>query len=205
MSSYSHLQVGVLALQGDFQRHNCQLNLLGVEAIEVRLPKDLEELNALIVPGGESTTMDKLIDRFDLRQPLVEFGQAKPVWGTCAGMVMLAKHVEDNRAGVKTLGLLDIDVVRTGYGRQVFSFEERLTADLGDGAVTLTATFIRAPKVTRIGKAVNTLAVYRDSPVLVSERNILASSFHTELNNDTTLLEFFLKKFVSRQQQPSYI
>ncbi len=140
MSKYSRLRVGVLALQGDFQRHSHQLDLLGVKATEVRLPADLQQLNALIVPGGESTTINTLIDRFSLREPLLAFGRSKPIWGTCAGMAMLAKNVEDNQAGIETLGLLDIDVVRVGYGRQVFSFEESITADLGDGPVALTAT-----------------------------------------------------------------
>ncbi|TET95367.1 MAG: pyridoxal 5'-phosphate synthase glutaminase subunit PdxT [Candidatus Zixiibacteriota bacterium] len=196
MSRYSRLRVGVLALQGDFQRHSHQLDLLGVKATEVRLPADLQQLNALIVPGGESTTINTLIDRFSLREPLLAFGRSQPIWGTCAGMVILAKNVVDNQAGIKTLGLLDIDVVRVGYGRQVFSFEESITADLGDGPVALTATFIRAPKVTRTGPAVQSLAAYRDSPVLVSQGNILASSFHTELDDNTTLLEYFLKRFV---------
>ena len=196
MSKFSHLKVGILTLQGDFQRHSYQLDLLGVKATEVRLPADLKQLDALIVPGGESTTINTLIDRFSLREPLLAFGRSQPIWGTCAGMVMLAKNVEDNQASIKTLGLLDIDVVRIGYGRQVFSFEESITADLGDGPVALTATFIRAPKVTRTGPAVQNLAVYRDSPALVSQGNILASSFHTELDDNTTLLEFFLRRCV---------
>jgi 5'-phosphate synthase pdxT subunit len=197
MSRYSRLKVGALALQGDFQRHSYQLDLLGVKMTEVRLPADLKQLDALIVPGGESTTINTLIDRFNLREPLLAFGRCQPIWGTCAGMVMLAKNVEDNQAGIKTLGLLDIDVVRIGYGRQVFSFEENIMANLGDGAVALTASFIRAPKVIRTGPAVQSLAVYRDSPTLVSQGNILASSFHTELDDNTTLLEYFLKRFVN--------
>ncbi len=200
MTTYSGLQVGVLALQGDFQRHSYQLGLLGAKVIEVRLPAHLDKIDALIIPGGESTTMDTLVDRFGLREPLLAFGRSKPIWGTCAGMVMLAKHIEDNQSDVKTLGLLDIDVIRNGYGRQVFSFEEKLKADLGDGPVTLTAAFIRAPRVTRVGQTVNTLAVYRDSPALIFESNILASSFHTELDDDTTILKYFLNKFVGHRQ-----
>lgn len=196
MTRYSGIQVGVLALQGDFRRHRYQLELLGVKASEVRLAGDLPPLDALIIPGGESSTMNILIDRFGLREPLLAFGRSKPIWGTCAGMVMLAKNVQDNRAGIKTLGLLDIDVVRIGYGRQVFSFEESITADLGDGPVALTAAFIRAPKVARLGPGVQCLAVYGDNPVLVTQGSILASSFHTELDDNTTLLECFLKRFV---------
>ncbi len=201
MTAYSDIQVGVLALQGDFQRHIYQLDLLGAVAVEVRLPSDLEQLDALIIPGGESTTMSNLIDRFGLQQPLVAFGQNKPIWGTCAGMVILAKYVEDNQAEIRTLGLLDIDVVRNGYGRQIFSFQENIIADLGKGPVALTATFIRAPRVTRIGTEVEVLAVYRDSPILVSQKNILAGSFHTELDDNTALLEYFLRRFVCVQHE----
>jgi 5'-phosphate synthase pdxT subunit len=200
MRSYSDFKVGVLALQGDFQRHCHQLGLLGIEAVEVRLPGDLNDLDALILPGGESTTMNTLIDRFDLRQPLTEFCRTKPVWGTCAGMVMLAKRIENNQAGVKTLGVLDVDVIRNAYGRQVFSTEETVKADLNGVPVTLRAAFIRAPKVTRTGQHVQTLASYRESPVLVCEKNILVSTFHTELDDDTTLLEYFLKKFVHQSR-----
>jgi len=205
MTAYSDIQVGVLALQGDFQRHIYQLGLLGAAAVEIRLPSDLEQLDALIIPGGESTTMSNLIDRFGLQQSLLEFGQNKPIWGTCAGMVILAKHVEDNQAEIRTLGLLDIDVVRNGYGRQIFSFQENIMADLWGGPVALTATFIRAPRVTRIGTEVDVLAVYRDSPTLVSQKNILAGSFHTELDDNTTLLEYFLRRFVCVQYENTHI
>ncbi|MEW5994624.1 MAG: pyridoxal 5'-phosphate synthase glutaminase subunit PdxT [Candidatus Zixiibacteriota bacterium] len=196
MAVYSKLKVGVLALQGDFSRHCYQLGLLGIEAVEVRLPEQLEGLDALIVPGGESTTMSTLIDRFGLRGPLTEFGCSRPVWGTCAGMIMLAANIEDNQAGVRPLGLLDIDVLRCGYGRQVLSFEADLTVNLNGTQARLAAAFIRAPKVTRLGPEVVSLAEYDKSPVLVSHEQLLASAFHTELNDDTALLEYFLNKHV---------
>ncbi|HWR83380.1 MAG TPA: pyridoxal 5'-phosphate synthase glutaminase subunit PdxT [Candidatus Deferrimicrobium sp.] len=196
MNKYSSLKVGVLALQGDYARHCYQLELLGVTPVEVRTAEALVKVAALIIPGGESTTINTLIDRFDLRRPLVEFGQAKGVWGTCAGMIMMAKNVEENRAGLTPLGLIDIDVVRNGYGRQVFSFEESLTADLGNGPAGLTATFIRAPRVTRLGAKVQALAAYRNSPVLLRQGHLVASSFHSELDDDTTLLRYFLQKVV---------
>jgi 5'-phosphate synthase pdxT subunit len=195
MARFSDLKIGVLALQGDFERHQHQLVSLGVDVTLVRLPVDLENIDGLIVPGGESTTMDNLIDRFHLRDPLTKIGQAKPVWGTCAGMIMLGKAIVDNQAEVQPLGLMDIDVVRTGYSRQVFSFEENITARLNDKETVLKATFIRAPVIKRIGKNVKALAYYHDTPVLVIENNLMASSFHTELDDDTTLLRFFLSKF----------
>ncbi|RKX27923.1 MAG: pyridoxal 5'-phosphate synthase glutaminase subunit PdxT [Candidatus Zixiibacteriota bacterium] len=200
MADYSKLKVGVLALQGDFKRHTHQLGQLGSRTLEVRTASHLEEIDGLIIPGGESTTMDILIDRFRLRQPLIEFCQIKPVWGTCAGMIMLAKNIEDNQANVSPLGLMDIDVVRTGYGRQVHSFEQLLMTKLNGEDITLRATFIRAPMITRVGKSVQILIEYNGSPVLVSEGLIMASSFHTELDNDTTLLEFFMGRFLLSQK-----
>ena len=184
--------IGVLALQGDYKAHAKQLKMLGVKAVEVRLPKDLEGLDALILPGGESTTMDKLIDRFGLRQPLTDFCKSKPVWGTCAGMIMLSKKVEDNQSNVTPLGILDIDVLRNGYGRQLFSFVDKVDVNLGNGTSKLAATFIRAPKITRLGKDVKVLGKFQSDPVLILQKNILASSFHTELSEDTTLLNYFL-------------
>ena len=196
MTDFANIRVGVLALQGDFARHAHQLRLVGATPSEVRTADHLEGVDALILPGGESTTMDILIDRFELRQPLKEFAGRKPIWGTCAGLIMLSRHIEDNLAGVKPLGLMDIDVLRNGYGRQVFSFEESLTARLDDRLVTFNGTFIRAPRIIRVGGGVKSLAAFQDSPVLVVENNLMASSFHTELDEDTTLLEFFLRKFL---------
>ncbi|MCK4606352.1 MAG: pyridoxal 5'-phosphate synthase glutaminase subunit PdxT [candidate division Zixibacteria bacterium] len=196
MKEFKETRIGVLALQGDFERHCHQLGLLGVESAPVSLPGDLERIDGLIIPGGESTTMDHLIDRFDLRRPLLSYGRSRPIWGTCAGMIMLAGRVEDNQSGVEPLGLMDIDIVRTGYGRQVFSFEDTLRVDLGEGEIDLPATFIRAPRITRLGRTVSCLATYRGTPVLVSQRNLLASSFHTELEDDTRLLKYFLREFV---------
>ncbi len=191
-------QIGVLALQGDYPRHRYQLELVGCKVREVRLPEDLNDIEALIFPGGESTTMNILIDRFRMREPLLTFCRKKPVWGTCAGMIMLSKHIEGNFAGVEPFGVLDIDVLRNGYGRQVFSFEEEISAALGEHTVSLHATFIRAPRVIRTGAAVKILAEFQGSPVLVCERNIMASSFHTELDDDTTLLRYFLETFVEK-------
>ena len=190
------LQVGVLALQGDFECHRKQLDSLQIASKEVKLPHQLEEIDGLILPGGESTTMDKLIDRFALRDALIEFGQKKPIWGTCAGMILLSKSIEDNQSNVKPFGLLDIDVRRTAYGRQVFSFDEILTANLRGAEVSFEASFIRAPKITRVGKDVRILAEYSKEPVLVESGNILASSFHTELSENTVLLKYFVDNFL---------
>ena len=197
MTNPNPKSIGVLALQGDYEAHSNQLKMLGINAVEVRLPKDLDGLDALILPGGESTTMDKLIDRFGLRQPLTDFCKSKPVWGTCAGMIMLSKKIEDNKSHVTPLGTLDIDVLRNGYGRQVFSFEDKIDVCLSNGTSKLAATFIRAPKITRLGKNVKVLGRIQGDPVLIEQKNILASSFHTELSEDTTLLNYFLTKILN--------
>lgn len=197
MKDFKDLKIGVLALQGDFSRHEHQIRLLGAEPLEVRLPASLRRIDALILPGGESTTMNVLFDRFNLREPLTSYARSKPVYGTCAGMIMLAKNIDDNQAGVKTLGLLDIDVLRNGYGRQIYSFEEELPVNLQNGDRTIRATFIRAPKITRIGAGVDVLATYKDAPVLVRQGNILAGSFHTELGDDTTVLKYFFSHFLA--------
>ena len=197
MTLSKNITVGVLALQGDYEAHKKQLQSLAVKAVEVHLESDLKNLEALIIPGGETTTMDKLINRFELRQPLINFCRSKPVFGTCAGLIMLSKKIEDNQSGVKPLGLLDIDVLRNGYGRQVFSFEDEININLGNGKSQMAATFIRAPKITRIGESVKVLGEFKNEPVLVSQNKVLASSFHAELGQDTLLLRYFLKTFAA--------
>lgn len=200
MNEFKRLQIGVLALQGDFERHIHQLALEQAHPVEVKLPRDLDGLDGLIIPGGESTTMSLLLDRFNLRDPLRQFASQKPVWGTCAGMIMLAKKIEDNQSGVKPLDLMDIDVVRNGYGRQFFSFEQSLAATLNGSQIILKATYIRAPKITRAGQNVTVLARLENTPVLVTQSKLMASSFHTELDDDTTLLRFFLKNCLGDTQ-----
>ncbi len=196
MEKYKNLQIGILALQGDYECHKKQLNLLGVKNSYVKLPEHLKKIDGLIIPGGESTAIIKLIDRFDLRDAIVKFSQTKPIWGTCAGMILLSKEIEDNQAEVQPLQLLDIDIARTAYGRQVFSFETQLILDLNGSQTECPATFIRAPRIKRVGEKVKILASYNDDAVLVEKDNIMASSFHTELENNTKLLEYFLDNFL---------
>lgn len=192
MSKYENKRVGILAIQGDYAAHQRSLDRLGVPGVLVRLAKDLAGLEALIIPGGESTTMDIVMDRFDLREPLIAFGRSKPVFGTCAGMIMLASEIENNISKVTPLGLIDITVDRNGYGRQVHSFETLIETELAGKPCELTATFIRAPRVTRVGPGVEIIVEYKDDPILVRQKNLLAASFHTELDEDTRLLEYFL-------------
>jgi len=200
---YERLKIGVLALQGDFERHLYQLTALGVSGQEVRLSDDLKELDGLIIPGGESTTISKLIDRFSMRQELTLFTRQKAVWGTCAGMIMLAAEVDDET--VRPLGAIDISVIRNGYGRQVHSFFADISFNLDDKHMTVPASFIRAPVVKDTGSAVSVLAEYENRPILLSQNKCLVSSFHTELHDDKTLVKYFLDKFVlpSQVSQPT--
>lgn len=194
MTANKKNKVGVLAIQGDYARHQQQLDQLGVEATEVRLASDLDGLDGLIIPGGESTTMDIMLDRHNLREPLTQFGRSLPLFGTCAGMIMLATGIEENLSNITPLALLDIDVNRNGYGRQVHSFDTALTAELAGTVTKLTGTFIRAPKITRVGDQVEILAKCAGDPVLVRQGNLLAASFHSELDDDPSLLAYFLNE-----------
>ena len=187
--------IGVLALQGDFERHLFRLSALGVAGREVRRQEDLIGLDGLIIPGGESTTMSELIDRFELRENLEKFCSAKPVWGTCAGMILLAREVDDER--VRPLNIIDVAVVRNGYGRQINSFFADIQASLNGNQTALKASFIRAPVVTGYGPGVQVLATYQNSPVLLAQGNCLVSSFHTELHDDLSLTRYFLEEFVT--------
>ncbi len=199
MQNYSELTTGVLALQGDFERHEHHLKLLGANFVEVRTVGDLKGIDGLIIPGGESTTMSRLLDRFVMRDAVTEFCRSKPVWGTCAGMIMLASEViNDDR--VIPLKTLDISVLRNGYGRQVFSFFTEIQAALNGTSALLKASFIRAPKVTRVGEGIKILAEYAGEPVLLMKDNCLASSFHTELEEDYSLTKYFIDHFILKNR-----
>ncbi len=177
-------RIGVLAVQGDFAEHLATLRAIGVEGIEVRLPADLVDLDGLILPGGESTTIRRLIERWGLREPILELaGSGAPLYGTCAGMIVLARDIVDGDHEV--LPLLDVAVRRNAFGRQLDSFETQLAVPvLGDQPVH--AVFIRAPVIERTGPGVDVLARLDDGRVVaVRERNILATAFHPELAGET--------------------
>lgn len=183
-------RVGVLALQGDFPMHEKRLRALGCDVRQVRVPADLDGLEALVWPGGESTTMTRVMSD-ELRASLVEFCSSHPVWGTCAGMIMLSHTDPDPR--VKTLGLAEVHVNRNGWGRQVHSFEGelRVTPDLNEKKPCI-GMFIRAPRIVSLGTEVRTLAWYRDEPVAVAQGNILLTTFHPELTGDDRFHRLFL-------------
>jgi 5'-phosphate synthase pdxT subunit len=180
---------GVLALQGDFAEHRCALESCGTDPIEVRSVADLEQVDALVIPGGESTTMLKLIDRYELREPLVKHIEAGlPVFGTCAGAIVLASKASD---GEPPLGVLDVAVRRNAYGRQRESFEAEVDVT---GVGIVPAVFIRAPVFEDPGAAVEVLATWAGRPVAVRSGHLLAISFHPELAGTLAMHRFFLEE-----------
>jgi pyridoxal 5'-phosphate synthase pdxT subunit len=181
---HNRVRIGVLAVQGAFAEHIAIMKKLGIEAVAVRLPRDLDGVDGLILPGGESTTMRKLIDQWDLRQPILDLARSgAPIFGTCAGMILLSKEITDGDAPV--FPLLDISVKRNAFGRQLESFESELSVPvLGDRPVH--AVFIRAPIVERVGPDVDILAELDDGRVVaVRHGNIVATAFHPELAGET--------------------
>lgn len=187
--------VGVLALQGDFREHIAIVNSLGGEAIPVKRSEELDRVDGLIIPGGESSVMDKLTRMFGLAGPLKKaIGDGLPVYGTCAGLIMLADTLRDGITGQETLGGFDLVVRRNAFGSQLDSFETDLDIPvLGD--VPLHAVFIRAPVVEAVGERAHALAELDDGRVVAVEQgNLLGTSFHPEMTGDTRFHEYFLGK-----------
>ncbi len=177
------MKVGVLALQGDVREHAHALADAGATPVEVRHAAQLDDVDGLIVPGGESTTIGKLMDRFGLLDPLAERARSGlPLYGTCAGLILMANEIVGDDPAPHRLELLDVAVRRNGYGRQVDSFEADL--DLDEAAEPFRAVFIRAPLIERAGSDVEVLATCDDRPVLVRQGNLLGSTFHPEMSGD---------------------
>src|ERR1700733_14646513 len=183
-------RVGVLALQGDFEAHQRALTRAGAEAVEVRSAADLESVQGLVIPGGESTTMMKLLEEEKLLGPLREFGRERPIFGTCAGAILLATDIANSPQS--SLGLMDMQVERNAYGRQLDSRIARLHAEGMQGE--LEAVFIRAPIIRRVGEDAKVLATYEGDPVLVEQGRHLAATFHPELTDDSRVHLMFLQK-----------
>jgi 5'-phosphate synthase pdxT subunit len=182
--------VGVLALQGDFAEHAAILRQLDADAREVRLPRDLEGIDRLIIPGGESTTIVRLLEMYGLVEPIRAFAAHRPVWGTCAGMIVMAKRATD--LDRETLGLMDVSVVRNAFGRQLDSFETDLDIEELDGP-PLHAVFIRAPLISEAGPGVRVMAQIEGKGIVAArEGHLLATAFHPELTNDSRMHEYFL-------------
>tara|TARA_B100000401_G_scaffold111462_1_gene72736 strand:- start:1047 stop:1634 length:588 start_codon:yes stop_codon:yes gene_type:complete len=183
-------KIGVLAIQGDYQEHKNMLEGVGAVTKEIRLPNELEDIDGLIIPGGESTTIIQLIDIYEMRNPIIErVNSGMAIWGTCAGMISIAKTLKDKRPD--PLHLMDIEVSRNAFGRQIDSFETYLDIKNIEGP-PVRGIFIRAPVVTNIGKGVEILSeIESGKPVMVLQDKMLATSFHPELTDDTRIHEFF--------------
>lgn len=186
------MKVGVLALQGDVSEHVAALRALDAEPVEVRTPEELGPVEALVLPGGESTTMSLLLGSSGLFGPVAErVGHGMPTFGTCAGMILLAKEVLDGRPDQRSFAALDIAVRRNAFGRQVDSFETALAVERVPGG-PVEAVFIRAPFVERAGEAVEVLAEVDGHPVLVRQGHVMAAAFHPELSDDLRVHALFL-------------
>lgn len=189
------MKIGVLALQGSFHEHQTVLQKLGVHALQVRLPHELEDLDGLIIPGGESTTIGKLAVDFGLLGPLQSFGKEHAIWGTCAGSIFLSKDAHRQQP---LLGLMDIQVERNAFGRQVDSFEIDLEIpalqSVSKEKPVFHSIFIRAPLIEKVGKNVEILAkLPNDKIVAARQGHLLATSFHPELTDDTRFHQYFLE------------
>ena len=185
------MNIGVLAIQGDFAEHIAVLKRLGVQGREVRLPDQLQDIDGLIIPGGESTTLSRLMNIYELREPIKRMAnEGKAIWGTCAGMIMMAREITEEDP--VPLDIMDIGVLRNAFGRQVDSFEQDLTIKQFDTA-PFHGVFIRAPVIIRVGQEVKVMATLSDGqPVAVCKDNLMATAFHPELTNDNRFHQHFL-------------
>ena len=181
--------IGVLALQGNFAMHQNMLAELDVTSIFVKYPHELEKCDGLIIPGGESSTMSKLIDSHGLRLPLVEYSKNNSIFGTCAGMILLSST--ESSKNFNPLNIMDFSVIRNGWGRQIFSFTKEVYINFSSG-IQFSATFIRAPKVTMISNSINVLSKLNEEIILLSDGLHLASSFHPEFGTDTQIHNYFI-------------
>lgn len=186
--------IGILALQGDFSAHKRAVERTGGIPVEIRAGVDFGRIDGLIIPGGESTTMLKLLREEQLLQPLIDFGQAKPVFGTCAGAILLASRVLHPEQ--ESLGLLDLTVERNGYGRQIDSRIVQLDME----GQPVEAVFIRAPVIRQAGADVRVLLTYRGDPVLVEQGRHMAATFHPELTSDTRIHQYFTDKVATHSE-----
>lgn len=188
--------VGVLDLQGDVREHRRALEACGAEVVLVKMPEDLKKVRALVMPGGESTTIGKLMQWTKLDEAIQKRAkEGMPIYATCAGMILLAKKIT-GREKAAALGLMNIELERNAYGRQMESFETVVQTHWSGAPHSLPAVFIRAPKIEKIEKDVKVLATWEGAPVLIQQNNLLASTFHPELTNDLTVHRLFLSLIV---------
>ena len=193
------MKIGILALQGNYQQHKNVLDILGVQNIFVRYANDLKKCDSLIIPGGESSTISKQIDNNKLRKTLTNYAINHPVMGTCAGMIMLSNNKStDNMTPLK---IMDYKVNRNAWGRQTDSFSSNIKLNY-DKDKSFHAVFIRAPKISSIGKNIQILSTYNKEPVLLSNGMHLASTFHPEIGNDLRIHQYFINQAIERISAP---
>ena len=185
--------VGVLGIQGGFSKHKDMIDSMGYKTAIVRTPDELKKINALIIPGGESTTFLNLFAKFELGEAIKEFSVNSPIMGTCAGMIVLAKKVDS--INYNPLGLIDIEVSRNAYGRQKESFVDKVNIELNNKSIEFEAVFIRAPKIVKYGSDCDVLAKYKDDNIMVQNNSVLVCSFHPELTENNVIHKYFLEKF----------
>ncbi len=186
------MNIGVLALQGDFYRHAAHLKQLDIMPIFVKQPQDLKDCHGLIIPGGESTTLVKLMKKGGLFDAIPKFNRERPIFGTCAGAILASRKVH-NRP-VDTLNLIDIEIERNAYGRQIDSFIDTIDIRLSDEKYTTEAVFIRAPIIRSCGKDVDILSVHKDDIVMAENKRVLVATFHPELTESTLIHRYFINK-----------
>ena len=191
------MKIGVLAVQGDFALHEKTLHALGVETIQVRKPEHLDGCSGLIMPGGESTTFVKLLKEVDLFDALKQFGREKVIFGTCAGLITLAHEIVNYP--LETLDLIQIQVARNAYGRQIDSFIDTVQVKTDDTVFEVEGVFIRAPKIVEVGEGTQAIGFRGDEIVMAENKHILVATFHPELTDDTRIHNYFLQKVKQMQ------
>ena len=194
------IKIGVLELQGNFESHHKILKKLGYDSVGVKNSNDLECLDGLVLPGGESTTMSLLIDSFNLRDSLLDFSKNKPILGTCAGLILMAKNIE-NESKVNPLGILDITVDRNAYGRQIMSKKEEINMKFDSKLIDFQVTLIRAPKIKGAGNEIQVLLELDDSPIAIYNGMHMGLSFHPELNGVTLFHDSLFRGLVNSNFQ----
>ncbi len=182
------MKIGVLALQGNYFMHNQVLESIGLEPVSIRYPYELDSVEGLVIPGGESTTMSKLMNRIGFYEPLRAFANNYPVLGTCAGLILMSDKVVDTE--LDSLGLLDVQIERNGYGRQIHSNTINVNFELNNTDYTIPGSFIRAPRVVSYGSSIKVLAMHDDVPIIVENDKHMGISFHPELDNISILHEY---------------
>ncbi len=185
--------IGIFALQGDFEKHKTAVEKTGCKALLVKTAQSLAKCDKLIIPGGESTTFLKLVDKFEMRKPIMDFACEHKIMGTCAGLIILAKNVLNFE--LTPLGLIDITVERNAYGRQIDSFVDSISLKLNGEIHNFEGVFIRAPKIKTFGNNVVVLAEHKGEAVMAADGNILVAAFHPELTDDLTVHNYFINNF----------